>query len=612
MMGFVDRRSGRIVAAAVAAGFALSACDANPRPSGAVEATSQPTMQPTDAPSPSPAGRTGGTIYLLTQAEQLNHIDPQRMYTGEDVAFLGATIYRSLETYDLSPDPVEGSTLVPDLATDLGTASDGGRTWSFTLRDGVTFQTGDPITCEDVRYGVSRTFANNVISEGPTYAVQYLDVPPANDADTEKGYLSSYYGPYDSTPEQQARFERAVECSPDHRTITFHLNRPVADFNYTTTLGFFPVPKAADTGETYGTTKDSLPVSSGPYMVESYTTGQGGRLVLVRNPSWSRTSDPVRGAYPDSWVVEFAVEPKDIADRLVASTGDDAFAISYSSFDEETVRSLFADGTRPVPELVGRALAEFDPYSRYFWIDVRKVPNLKVRQAMLVALDREAIRDVYGGELYGSYADGVIKPTIGQDYAPTGIWDTFFGKAIPPSGDPELARRLIAESGVKSPKLMISLYDTPTNMAVVAIVIESLGKAGIEVEYKPPSCRPGMYCSIVFDPNKGADLGTGGWGADWANASTVIPPVFTQAGGWDLSQVDDPAFNAAVEDAFATLDRAEQARKWQALNRQAVENAWVIPTVFGRWYRLAGTNVGPVYQWPAFSSWPYAEMRITP
>ena len=40
-----------------------------------------------------------------------------------------------------------------------------------------------------------------------------------------------------------------------------------------------------------------------------------------------------------------------------------------------------------------------------------------------------------------TFADGVIKPSIGQDYDPTGIWDTFFGHPVPDSGDPELAKR---------------------------------------------------------------------------------------------------------------------------------------------------------------------------
>ena len=90
-----------------------------------------------------------------------------------------------------------------------------------------------------------------------------------------------------------------------------------------------------------------------------------------------------------------------------------------------------------------------------------------------------------------------------------------------------------------------------------------------------------------------------------------VRSLFTKAGGWDLGQVDDPAFNDAVDDALMTLDRDEQARMWQALNRRAVEEAWVIPTFFGRSQTIAGTKVAPVYRWPAYSSWPYAEMFVT-
>ena len=605
-MALIDQRSRRVVAAIVAAGLAVSACTPTPVPSVS-PASSPPAAEATARVSPAPGA--GGTIYILTQAEQLNHIDPQRVYTSEDFAFLGATLYRSLVSYASSPDSVEGTTLVPDLATDIGTATDGGRTWRFTLRDGSTFQTGDPITCEDVRYGVSRTFANNMISEGPTYSIQHLDIPRATEADSEAGFLSRYHGPYESTPEQQALFERAVACSPDNRTITFRLNKAVADFNYTTSLGFSPVPKAADTGETYGQTEHSLPMSSGPYMVERYTTGEGGRLVLVRNPSWDPASDPIRKAYPDRWEVEFGLEPTEIANRLVASEGNDAFGISYATFAPETLETLFGDGGAPVPQLATRALAGWDPYVRYDWINVERVTSVKVRQAMMVALDRNAIREILGGDLFYAFADGVIKPTIGQDYAPTGIWDSYFGSAVPTTGDPDLARRLIEESGVEVATLGFTAPDTPTNEKVVAAVIDAFARAGIAVKYVPPCVG---YCSIVFDPNKDIDFGTGGWGHDWPNASTVIPPLFTPMGGWDLSKVDDPAFNAAVEDAYATLDRDEQAGKWQALNQRAVENAWVIPTFFSKDHRLAGTNVGPIYQWPAYASWPYAEMRVTP
>ena len=82
-----------------------------------------------------------------------------------------------LTAYKFSPDTTEGTSLVPDLATDTRHATDGGKTWSFTLRDGVTWQDGSAVTCEDIKYGVSRTFATDVINQGPTYAIEYLDIP---------------------------------------------------------------------------------------------------------------------------------------------------------------------------------------------------------------------------------------------------------------------------------------------------------------------------------------------------------------------------------------------------------------------------------------------------
>src|SRR5512141_2424577 len=247
-----DVRVRRALSLLAAGALLVAACGggtATPTPGGGGESA-----QPSSGESSAAGPTKGGTIYILTQAEQFDQVDPQRAYTGEDMAFFGGTIYRSLESYVYDPDPTKGTGLTPDLATDLGTPANGGKDWSFTLRDGVSFQDGSPITCEDIKYGVSRTFATDVINQGPTYAIQYLDIPSG-----DKG--SQYPGPYKATPDQQALFDKAVECSADHKTITFHLSKAVGDFNYTTTLGFSPVPKAADTGETYGVA--SPPVASG-------------------------------------------------------------------------------------------------------------------------------------------------------------------------------------------------------------------------------------------------------------------------------------------------------------------------------------------------------------
>ncbi len=186
----------------------------------------------------------GGTITFLSIGSQIQHLDPQRNYTGEDLAFAGAYMHRTLITYDYV-EGGDGWNVVPDLATDLGTPNEDATSWSFTLRDGATFETGDPITCEDVKYGVSRTFAQDVISDGPTYAISMLDV-------------EDYNGPFDKSAKNNVDgFDQAVTC--DGSTITFNLSRPVPDFNFATTLlAFSPVPESEDTGESYDERPDQL------------------------------------------------------------------------------------------------------------------------------------------------------------------------------------------------------------------------------------------------------------------------------------------------------------------------------------------------------------------
>ena len=62
-----------------------------------------------------------------------------------------------------------GKTLVPALATAPGTVSDNGLTWTYHLKSGVKFQDGTPVTSQDVKYAVERTFDRGVLPNGPNY-----------------------------------------------------------------------------------------------------------------------------------------------------------------------------------------------------------------------------------------------------------------------------------------------------------------------------------------------------------------------------------------------------------------------------------------------------------
>lgn len=541
----------------------------------------------------------GGTLFVLSGGDKFSHLDPQRNYTGVDLNFAGAFIHRSLTTYKIA-EGTAGTEIVPDLATDIGKAENDAKKWTFTLRDGVTFEDGAPITCADVKYGVSRTFAQDVITDGPTYAISMLDIPKTDGK-------SIYTGPYKNTPEGVAAFDKAITCSEDGKTIVFNLGKPVPDFNGALTLlSFSPVPKAKDTGEKY----DMAPVSTGPYKIESYTEKKS--IVLVRNDKWSQASDPVRKAYPDKVVKLFSLNPQVVDARIQKSAGDDAFAVADDNIDPADLSPLFGNA-----QLKDRLSDQLDPFSRYYAINTKKVPNVKHRQALMAALDRQALLKVAGGTYAGVYGDGALKANIGQDYAPTGIWEGGLGAAVPNTGNTDLAKKLIADSGATPPEIVFDYgkaKDDQTADKAAAIAKASWEKAGFKVKLNP--IEQSAYYPTVQTREKQGSVSGAGWGPDWLNASTVIPELFTTEGGFNLSQWDDAAFIAKVEDAKTTLDRAEQAKKWQALNKESVELGLIIPTRHSKEQLIFGTKVktvtfgGKPYTSPAFGGPSFGDLYL--
>jgi len=423
----------------------------------------------------SSSGGAGGTLTFLTNAESWTHADPNRNYTGQHIAWFGSFMHRTLTAYARA-EGAAGSEVVADLATDTGRASNGNKTWEFTLRDGAKFEDGSDITCEDIKYGVSRTFATDVITDGPAYALSMLDIPKAADGS------SVYKGPYKADGNDTAAYDKAVTCSEDNKTITFNLSRAVGDFNYTVTyLSFSPVPKAKDTGDQY----DLAPVSSGPYKIEKYKPKD--EMVLVRNENWSKDSDPIRNAYPDKIVVRFGVA-EEVRDQLILNDSEPA-AMSLDAILPTNLATIFNEDGTPKEEWKSRALNVYDPYVTYTAVNVGKVPCVQVRKAIYYARDFAALQQLGGGAAFGGDpADGVIKPLMGLDYKPvTGLED------FKPEGNAEKAQALMAEAKTACPDvvakatgpgLTFDVGDTDTNKKSATIWIDSVKKnAGINLKF---------------------------------------------------------------------------------------------------------------------------------
>jgi peptide/nickel transport system substrate-binding protein len=279
--------------------------------------------------------------------------------------------------------------------------------------------------------------------------------------------------------------------------------------------------------------------------------------------------------------------------------------VTFAGMQPENLATVFGAED---PRFTDRSVNGYDPYVRYLAINSEKVPNQKQRQAIAVALNRAELITIAGGDFAGDIGDGVVKPNLATDYAPSGMWTDMFGAAVPDAGDPELAKKLIAESGEPMVDLTYQFPISPTNEKAAASIKGSLEKAGMKVTLE--GIETGQYYGVVLDPAQEKEIVSAGWGPDWQNASTVIPELFGANGGFTLSRVNDPAYEAEVQAALAMTDRAAQAEAWKALNKKAMEQAWVVPTRFGKIQYLWGSKVGNGYLWDAYGSFAFGDLFV--
>ncbi|MFD0471672.1 ABC transporter substrate-binding protein [Nonomuraea thailandensis] len=252
-----------------------------------------------------------------------------------------------------------GTEIVPDLAESLGRSGDGGRTWTYRLRQGVKYQDGTPITSQDVKYAVLRSMDPGFAQGGLFFDV-LLDLPT--------GYEGPYKSPGTGT-------DQAIE-TPDDRTIVFHLRKPLATFDHVVQLPeTIPVPKARDTRGGY----KSAVVSSGPYRIESTRQDY---VALARNPHWDAATDPNRTALPDRFVFTYGMDAAQVTGLLEAGNTemggflpDDAYARILA----DPVLRARADA----PVVAVRTLA-INP-------QVPPLDKLECRRAVVRALELEAV-----------------------------------------------------------------------------------------------------------------------------------------------------------------------------------------------------------------------------
>ncbi|MGO4258606.1 ABC transporter substrate-binding protein [Marmoricola sp. RAF53] len=531
----------------------------------------------------SSSASSGGTIYYLTK-RPAEHLDPQRTYIGRDLADMNRLVYRQLVSFPVTDDPQKAVEPQADLATDTGTSSNDAKTWKFTIKDGVKWQDGKAITCEDFKYGVSRTFATDVIIGGPNYVLGYLDVP----TDAKTG-LPTYDGPYKNN--NAADFDKAITC--DGNTITYNFKKPFPDFPLAIASlnSFGPYRKDQDQGD-----KSNYEVfSSGPYKLEGkWDVAKGG--TFVRNTAWDKSTDEIRTAKPDKFVFTQGLTNEIIADRMIADAGNDKYAVT----DRVVPPAYYSQITGEVEK---RSTLTDSPFVDYVLPNFNKMKNLKVRQALMLSTNVEGWITAGGGDKAYKPAKSIVNPAlIGYKDNPN--------FTAPPAGDIEGAKKLLAESGEKLPYPIKFTYNggTPTSDKQAAALKDGWDKAGFKVTLDPLT---DTYYDIVQKPSADFDVTWGGWGADWPSIATVIPPLFDsrinltkESNGQDYGNYKSDAANKLIDEAAALGDVNEQAAKYAELDDQLGKDVAYVPLEITRFYFLHGSKVADYIQSPASNGYP--------
>ncbi|SEO42188.1 ABC transporter substrate-binding protein [Trujillonella endophytica] len=514
----------------------------------------------------SPSDADGGTLRVV--AGDIDSLDPQRSYSS-GVWNLMRLYTRTLVTY--SSRPGETDTLVPDLATDRGQTPDGGSTWTFTLREGVRFETGAPITARDVKYGIERSFASDVVVGGPTTVVDLLD-DPAN----------PYPGPYQD--EAADRLGLASIETPDDRTITFRLRTPTPDFPVVLALpSSSPVPIGADTGVAYG----GDPVSSGPYAITT-VDGQTG-IVLDRNAEWDPASDDVRTALPDQVVVRTGLSGLERDQALLAGSAD--VDISATGIQMVTQARL-ADGDSGGVPLEDRVDEVTTGAVRILALptDVAPMTDPNCRAAVVAAIDRSAVQRVLGGP-----SDAVVASRLwpaGLEGGP---------EASDDGADRGAAREALAACGVPDGfSTVLAVPDATASVAVAEELADQLAEVGIVVEVRSQPASS-FYASDVGDPDNVRAQGIGMILATWTavvpTPSAFLVPLVdgrsvSRVGNTNYARLVDPAISALIDAAVAVGPDADAARAaWREVATAAQDTAAYVPLAETRAQLLAGQRL---------------------
>jgi peptide/nickel transport system substrate-binding protein len=514
-------RLGAIIIAAVALLAGAAGADAAGTPS-----------QRHEPSGPAASTATGASAWHLS-------LDPQIAWSNYSLDVIYDT-YVPLLTYKHAGGKA-GSEVIPGLARSLPRITDGGRTYTLRLRQGLRYSDGSPVRATDFKFAVERLFR---LEEGhPFYGAGYF-----------------FYDIVGAPRFVRTRRGGVAGITADDRTgkIVIHLVKPERSFSRKLAMTFTaPVPPDTPIRDL---TSDPPP-ATGPYVITE-ATRRG--WTYERNPEWRSHNHRLMPRIPSGHLDTIKI-------KVIRSTAKEIREVEDGQLDwmsEEMPGPTYVSLRHRHPS---RVRLEPTLSTEYFWLNTAKPPfdDVRVRRAVNYAVDRTAFSRLSGGQM--SPTQQLLPPDL-PGYRKSSLYPFDMSKA----------RRLLAAADPSDREITLWSYGRPgyflptEDATYFAAVLKELGftvhlrTLGIE-----------RYFEAVENPRKeDLDAGIGGYFANYPDPDDffretlgkLVTPYFNE----NLAQFFVPSLKRTIDDLAARPEATVPVAGYAALDRAYMRLApWV-------------------------------------
>ena len=518
--------------------------------------------------------KSGGTLYMLGQGD-VDYMDYNISYYS--IGQLAQRMYQRY-LYDYPAVPGKTTTTAPDLATAAPVISNGGKTYTVTIRNGAMWDTSPArqVTAADALRGIERS-CNPVQPFGGLPDFESLIVGYQSFCDgfakagqttaAIKGYINSH---------------SISGIKVNGQQISYTLVHPATYFSGMLSMdAFAPAPVESLNYVPASAQAQQHVIADGPYAIQSYTPAR--QIVFVRNPAWKASSDPLRKAYVNKIVVSETGNQASVQQQLQTNSAN--ASMEFDAFPpNQSVAGLVKQMQSGLNHNFNLGTTESsNPYIVFNTVspnNSKALANVKVRQALSYGISR-------------SHLTQVINPIVNPPLTHI-LPDGLAGSASVPSGynpypyNPTKAKQLLSQAGVKNMSLtMLYRPDSTVSTAVAQAAQSDLAKIGVKVKLlgSPSADFYTKYLEVPSVAKRGVwDLSVAGWAPDWYNqgALSFFGPLFSGAPayppvGSNFGFYNNPSVNALISKARTTASTSAADQLWVQADQEVMKDAPIYP-----------------------------------